>query len=590
MKKIARFLVIGLAMIINIGLLSVPAMAIGPSSNPSSATSATPTMSPTANFTPTPNATPTATPTKTPTPTANASGQPSSNPSSGVRTWLEGFAYLSTSKVGIPNVNVTLYQNGNTGVTVKTDLTGHYIFPSVYPESASLKAQGDFVVFPIKTIPWLRPGKNVYDIKLEVVSSNKISGELLYKKPGVIIKIFEVKSRKLIGKTIIGPQGINFEYVSDALVPGVDFSVEPWLGDTKLIGTPATVKFSATNNQTISVSLQVDNVAVDNVHKVDVVVVDYFDYGPTEKLVSNATVKLDLYPKTHLSAKTNKKGIASFKKVLSGVYTVTVSASGYKTYTTTAVLYNVPDNTADIIHVAMTPNSVSTDGKCYKYPQTNVKEFWFCGYQAKTTYTSMLATWKAVDEQIGKLRAAYPKYNMLPLQVVVNSDGNPSVGYEYSEYGHNESSPPNVKCMSALPHPNTNGPNLFAERFEITASVVQKYGTDVTVHAVIHEFGHGIDLRKSGTCDTFSSDTGLFATVRALGRFLDPPYFTVIKDSTYDNAWKSFGHPKDGNTETYASAFHDGIVHMNDYSKNANDTGQIINDILMKTVDLSLQP
>jgi hypothetical protein len=98
-------------------------------------------------------------------------------------------------------------------------------------------------------------------------------------------------------------------------------------------------------------------------------------------------------------------------------------------------------------------------------------------------------------------------------------------------------------------------------------------------------------LRKTNTCDIFSnySIKSGFAEVRKYGA-LFAEYFPTLKDGMYDPSYPQAGHPQDNNQETWASAFHDGYLHLKDFSDNANKFSDPLKSILLETVRLAMEP
>jgi hypothetical protein len=249
------------------------------------------------------------------------------------------------------------------------------------------------------------------------------------------------------------------------------------------------------------------------------------------------------------------KSPALFKDLTSGSYSLEVKREGYITELKQFVLMQ-PQQVIDVVLVK------KGDG-CIRAPQQNVSEFYFCGIEAvKMQKDSKYAgRWQAIDSTIGNLRQSHGPN--LPAKVVIKDD-RISNAYYYPSFG---------SCSSD-------------EKILFTTSLISSIDDKDTAHTTIHEFGHGRDWHKGGCRNYWSSEENFLNFRHKLSQSDLSAY---IKDSIYDAADPSFGHPNSNVTETYASAFHIGAAHYSDFSLRIASLKADIQSALEGLVALSLK-
>jgi hypothetical protein len=218
---------------------------------------------------------------------------------------------------------------------------------------------------------------------------------------------------------------------------------------------------------------------------------------------------------------------------------------------------------------------VKIGASCEKIGQGDIKNFWFCGKEAKKLAHDPInaGRWANIVGRIDGLRTLYG-ISDLPKQVVISQDTE-------------------VNAFYAELNPGCDGPNSFdipglddIESIILTTAMVKDVGDEVVNHVLTHEWGHGKDFREESCVGRSSRDDYVSVeseVYQAGGNTLVDSY---IKDSVYDG--HGYGHPTDNDTEMYASSFHVGTLHNAQFEKSITNLAPEIKKGLQRLVAIPI--
>lgn len=485
---------------------------------------------------------------------------------------LSGHVVFNKSQLVYPGTTVTLTQFNQT-LSTTADASGSYSFANLKPGYVKISATNMGVNFAPKDV-FLKIGSNVYDINLSALALNKITGSAKYNNGsyanGIIVKIFEKQTHSLVGSTIV--YFGEYEYGGRNLRKDVTYVIEPWKQSGQIVGTTAEVTFSADLGEEKVANLKVTQ-SLTYKYNLQVMVVD----KKTQDKISNAKVIIkESYSSRETTASTDRDGVAKYNNIDSGYYSVIAMMTGYKTEIDGILLTDQPDSKGNLMIVQLHRTFINSSD-CIQHPQSNVKNFWFCGNAAKQLYTSRPTTWPSIDAQIGQLRSLSSNYAVLPLQIVISSD-------KYVNAGYHDPKEISNACQMTLNPTADAAPDYGQEYIILTKGMLDIISDKEVDHIVTHEFGHGTDVRRENKCSLFDSMSGQdpFYALRRFGA-LYADYFLMLKDGVYDPEHSNAGHPADNSMETWASAFHDGILHLDEFKSNANSYSDPLKSILLET-------
>ncbi len=232
----------------------------------------------------------------------------------------------------------------------------------------------------------------------------------------------------------------------------------------------------------------------------------------------------------------------------------------------------------DLLLLDLKPTN--TTNECLKLPESDFHNVWYCGLTALHDIGKFepLVENPIVKTILG-LRQKYSMPN-LPANIVVVSSS------EFNaEFSSAHQSLPNCQEITSNP--------LFDQSYiEISTNLLEITSPTEIEHIITHEFGHARDWYLGGCSpNKWSSQGPAFEQLRLAGQKFGDLYFINLKDSVFDFGEPRAGHPNENETETYASAFHIGELHYNEFvnSMTQQELPPLLIKILRQTVDYTQQ-